>query len=57
MDSKTQEFLERLKESGHWNNDYDYSEVEYEKIKKHVTVILKEFNTKHSITPGGLLKK
>ena len=29
MDSKTQEFLQKLKDSGHWNDDYDYSEVEY----------------------------
>ena len=26
---KTLEFLQKLKDKGHWNDDYDYSEVEY----------------------------
>ena len=31
MDSKTQDFLQRLKDSGNWNEDYDYSELIYKK--------------------------
>jgi len=26
---KTLEFLQKLKDSGHWNDDYDYSEVDF----------------------------
>ena len=26
---KTLEFLQKLKATGHWNDDYDYSDVEY----------------------------
>ena len=30
---KTLEFLQKLKDKGHWNDDYDYSEVEFYKYK------------------------
>ena len=30
---KTLEFLQKLKDSGHWNDDYDYSEVEFYSFK------------------------
>jgi len=36
---KTLEFLQKLKDKGHWNDDYDYSEVEYKSMKSHVIVI------------------
>ena len=29
MDSKTQEFLQKLKDSGNWNDNYDYSKGVY----------------------------
>jgi len=29
MDSKTQDFLQKLKDSGHWNDEYDYSKGVY----------------------------
>jgi adenylosuccinate synthase len=54
---KTLEFLQKLKDSGHWNDDYDYSEVEYKSMKSHVIVIDKNYNTKHSITPSALSYK
>ena len=33
---KTLEFLQKLKDKGHWNDDYDYSEVEYVTAKHKV---------------------
>lgn len=52
----TEEFLTELKESGNWNDNYDYSLVEYDgKISK-VIVIHKEFNTKHLFFPKDLIK-
>ncbi len=56
MTDKTKEFLQKLKDSGHWNNDYDYSKVEYVKSNTKVIVIDKQFNTEHLITPDLLLK-
>lgn len=53
---KTLEFLQKLKDSGHWNDDYDYSEVEYIKTKEKVTVIKRDFKTKHLLFPGQILK-
>ena len=38
---KTLEFLQKLKDSGHWNDDYDYSEVEYTGSKNRVVIINK----------------
>ena len=31
MNIKTQEFLQKLKDIGNWNEDYDYSELIYKK--------------------------
>ena len=39
MDSKTQEFLQKLKDIGHWNDDYDYSKVKYSLSSDKVIVI------------------
>ena len=55
MDSKTKEFLQKLKDSGHWNDDYDYSGVVFSKKGNKVIVEDKLMNTKHSILPGYLL--
>jgi hypothetical protein len=38
---KTLEFLQKLKDSGHWNDEYDYSEVEYTGSKNRVVIINK----------------
>ena len=43
------QFLQKLKDSGHWNDDYDYSKVEYIDSKTKVIVIDKKFNTEHYI--------
>ena len=52
----TLEFLQKLKDSGHWNDDYDYSEVEYIKTKEKIKVIDNKFNSRHFIFPNLLLK-
>ena len=36
MTDKTQEFLQKLRDSGNWNDEYDYSKVEYVNIKTSV---------------------
>jgi superfamily II DNA or RNA helicase len=52
---KTLEFLQKLKDSGHWNEDYDYSEVDYISTNKKIILIDKEYNSKHEIIPKILL--
>jgi superfamily II DNA or RNA helicase len=56
MDNKTIEFLQKLKDSGNWNDEYDYSKVEYVNSATKVLVIDKKFNTEHLITPNGLIQ-
>lgn len=56
MTEKTKEFLQKIKDSGHWNDDYDYSKVVYENSKtKLVLIIDKRFNTEHLINPNNLI--
>ena len=52
---KTLEFLEKLKDSGHWSDDYDYSEVDY--INSYTPIIIndKKLNTSHIQTPNKIL--
>ena len=52
---KTLEFLQKLKDKGHWNDDYDYSEVEYINNRTKVIVTKKDFNTKHEMNPTSFL--
>ena len=52
---KTLEFLQKLKDSGHWNENYDYSEVEYVDKRKKVVIGDKKYKTKHLITPLSAL--
>jgi len=52
---KTLEFLQKLKDSGHWNDDYDYSKVDFLKNSEQILVIDIECNSKHSILPKLLL--
>ena len=58
---KTLEFLQKLKDSGHWNDDYDYSEVEYINKRNKVVIVNKKYKTKHLITPlsalSGIVEK
>ena len=51
----TEEFLLELKESGYWNDDYDYSLVEYNGKTSKIIVLHKEFKTKHLFFPKDLL--
>ena len=51
----TEEFLIELKESGNWNDDYDYSLVEYNGKTSKIIVLHKEFKTKHLFFPKDLL--
>ena len=46
---KTLEFLQKLKDKGHWNDDYDYSEVEFESFKTtpRILIIDKTLNSRH----------
>jgi hypothetical protein len=57
MTDKTKEFLEKLKVSGKWNDDYDYSEVEYANINSPVVIINKKYNSKHLIRPTHILNR
>jgi len=52
---KTLEFLQKLKDNGHWNDDYDYSEVEFIKNSERVLVIDTKLDTKHLILSKILL--
>ena len=56
MTEKTKKFLEKLKESGHWNDDYNYGKVDYVNVKTNVVVIDEKFGSEHLINPRGLLK-
>ena len=51
---KTLEFLQKLKDKGHWNDDYDYSEVDYIGSKDKIIVIDKSWKSKHLISPVSL---
>ena len=51
----TEEFLLELKESGNWNEEYDYSLVDFNGKMSRVIVVHKEFNTKHLFLPQKLL--
>lgn len=55
MTNKIQEFLQKLKDSGHWNDDYDYSKVEYVNSKTKVIVIDKRFDTEHIVNPSSMI--
>ena len=52
---KTLEFLQKLKDSGHWNENYDYSQVDYNNINSKVIVVDKVMNSIHSLIPKRML--
>ena len=54
---KTVEFLQKLKDSGHWNEDYDYSEVDYLYAKSKIIIIDKSYNTRHLISASHLISR
>ena len=53
---KTLEFLQKLKDSGNWNDDYDYSKVDYKTSRDRVKIINKSSNTIHNVRIQVLLK-
>ena len=56
MTENTKEFLNSLREKGFWNNDYDYSEVNFINFKLTPKVILRDkvLNTKHEVNSWRL---
>ena len=54
---KTVEFLQKLKDIGHWNEDYDYSEVDYVDNTTKVIVFDKKYSSKHLIAPSKLISR
>jgi len=54
MTEKTKEFLQKLKDSGNWNEEYDYSKVEYINSNTKVNVI-DDLGCNHEILPYNLL--
>ena len=57
MTEKTKEFLQKLKDSGNWNDNYDYSKVDYVNIATPIFVF-DELGFEHKINqPINFLKK
>ena len=52
---KTLEFLQKVKEKGHWNYDYDYSLIDYERSKKKVKLFCKHHENNFEKTPSKIL--
>ena len=52
---KTLEFLQKLKDKGHWNDDYDYSEVEYKNAHTNIKIICNKHGV-FSPKPMSLIK-
>jgi hypothetical protein len=46
---KTLEFLKKLKDSGNWNDEYDYSEVDFINSKTKIIIIEKKWNSITSV--------
>lgn len=57
MTDKTQNFLKKLKESGNWNDDYDYSKVNFISYNQKVIIVDNNFNTEHLISPNNILNR
>ena len=51
----TQEFLDDIKLKGVWNDNYDYSKVEYTGASKKVIIIDKRYNSEHLIQSSEVL--
>ena len=54
---KTLEFLQKLKDKGHWNDDYDYTKVIYINAKTSVILFNKLTETHHNVNPFTLLHR
>ena len=57
QDKKTLEFLQKLKDSGNWDDECDYSKLKYIGKTFRVEVIHKANNTSHLFLPHKLLEK
>ena len=55
MTDKTKNFLQKLKDSGNWNNECDYSKVDYINIDSKI-LIIDELGCEHNISPYNLYK-
>lgn len=53
----TKTFLKELKNRGYWNNNYDYSQVEYVSAKKLIRVKDKSTETYHLANPYTMLNR
>lgn len=49
------DFLEKLKLSGNFNDNYDYSKLEYKGYRKKCIILDKDYNSEHLISPEKLL--
>lgn len=56
MNKTSVNFLEKLKASGHWDDNYDYTKLNYSGNYNKVRVINKVLNSVHEVTPERLLK-
>lgn len=54
---KTSSYLNELKKVGNWNDDYDYSKVQYVNAKTPVIIYNKLTGTYHEVNPHTLLKR
>lgn len=52
-ETKTAAYLQRLKDNGRWNDNYDYSQVRYEKRKQ--VIVFDENGLKHEMLERSLL--
>lgn len=55
MTDKTKEFLQKLKDSGHWNDGYDYSKVVCNRYHKDKILVIDEIGCEHAILPYKLI--
>lgn len=55
QDEKTLDFLQKLKDSGNWNELYDYSKVKYLNVNTKV-LIIDDLGFEHSMIPKSLTK-
>lgn len=54
QDQKTLDFLQKLKDSGHWNDNYDYSKVDFIDRNK-LVIVIDKFGFEHELVPRGLM--
>jgi superfamily II DNA or RNA helicase len=55
MTDKTKEFLQKLKDSGNWNEKYDYSKIVYNNNTTNI-IIIDEKGFEHEMAPKSLIK-